>query len=143
MMERVRPTSLVGRKMSFLELARRVVAPKAGTSELGELVPTLNQFSALTIATALNGEQFPPHLMRSVNFSPQRTIHMCAVMAVVRGTQSPPASEPCCLSSSLGSSHTCQSALLGSGVFDSCPRNCVVTGQPPSHPDSLHLGFYL
>jgi hypothetical protein len=37
----------MGRKMPFPEVAIRVVTPKARTSELGELVPTLNKFSAL------------------------------------------------------------------------------------------------
>lgn len=47
------------------------VTPKADSSELGELVSTFSKFFALDSAAGLNGEQFRPRMMGSVNFSPR------------------------------------------------------------------------
>lgn len=74
--------------MPFPEVAIRVVAPKARTPELGELVPTLSKFSALARAAGLEGGQFCPHMMRSVNFSPpEDNPHVCSGGHCERHTQ--------------------------------------------------------
>lgn len=94
---------------------------KADTSELvggGPGTHILIEFFALTSASGLNGGQFCPRMIRSVDFSFQKPIHMFGVPAIMRGTHSPPALEPYLFSSFLiGSRQTSVTALLESGVF--------------------------